>query len=341
MFERETIVEPDATKLAQLYERGFAGAYWNPESAQRFSDTLDAEGNQRYGEDALRIYGIEGIGAGKLSLPYTAVQTHFPNALPGRAQERGDCVSFSTRTAVFGSYMAELVYGRNPSRHTIPKLTEEAELSGCVSSESYYWYRGHSGDGWQCAEAADIALHKSGMWLRQNYPELGFDLTRYSPQLAGRWGSSPPPDSVTHVGQRTLCKNATVCRTYESVRDMLATGNCLSSCGSEAFVNVRNKYGIADRAIGRKWYHAMAYIAVDDRPETVAREGCGLVLVCNSWGSNWISGERSIHNTALRIPHGCFWARWRDIDNRYAIAFGASTGWPARRMPDWGLGGIV
>lgn len=341
MYERETVVAPDAATLQKLYERGFSGAYWNPESAQRFADSIEADGGQRYGEDACRQYRIENAGAGKLSLPYMAVTTHFPNAIPGKAQQRGDCVSFSTRTAVWVSYMSELVYGSNTMRHRIPELSQDAEQSGCISSEAIYWYRGHGGDGWQCAEAADVALHKSSMWLRQDYPELGIDLTNYSPSMAGKWGASPPPDRVTDVGRRNLCRNATVCRTYESVRDMLATGNALSSCGSEAFVSQRNRYGIADRAFGKKWYHAMAYIGVDDRPETVAREGCGLVLICNSWGSNWVSGERTIHGTTLSIPQGCFWARWKDIDGRYSIALGASVGWPARRMPDWGLTGIV
>lgn len=203
MYERETVVAPDAATLQKLYERGFSGAYWNPESAQRFADSIEADGGQRYGEDACRQYRIENAGAGKLSLPYMAVTTHFPNAIPGKAQQRGDCVSFSTRTAVWVSYMSELVYGSNTMRHRIPELSQDAEQSGCISSEAIYWYRGHGGDGWQCAEAADVALHKSSMWLRQDYPELGIDLTNYSPSMAGKWGASPPPDRVTDVGSAT------------------------------------------------------------------------------------------------------------------------------------------
>lgn len=340
MYERATVVAPDPSLLQEMYERGFVGSYWNPDSAQKFGNDIEKQGGVRYGEDACRQFGIEGAGAGKLSLPFMAVTQSFPNAIPGRAQERGDCVSFSTRTAIWISYMNELMYGQNPERHSVPTLSPTAERSGCIATESLYWYRGHGGDGWQCAEAADVAITKSGMWLRQNYPDLGIDLTDYSPQTAGRWGSSPPPSKVTEQGQRNLCRNATVCRSYEAVRDMLATGNAISSCGSEAFQKSRNQWGIANRSNSR-WYHAMAYGAVDDRPETIEREGCGLVLVINSWGSNWISGETLIPGTHLHIPQGCFWARWRDIENRYSIAMGASVGWPARAMPDWGLRGIV
>jgi hypothetical protein len=340
MYERATVVAPDPALLQEMYERGFVGSYWNPASAQKFQEDIELRGGIRYGEDACRLFGIEGAGAGKLSLPYMAVTSHYPNAIPGRAQERGDCVSFSTRTAIWISYMNELVYGTNPKLHGIPQLSPTAEKSGCIATEPLYWYRGHGGDGWQCAEAADVAITKSAMWLRQDYPDLGINLTDYSPQTAGKWGSSPPPQKVTDQGQRNLCRNATVCRTYEAVRDMLATGNALSSCGSEAFQKTRNKFGVANRSPS-KWYHAMAYGAVDDRPETVAREGCGLVLVINSWGSNWISGDRGIAGTSIEIPQGCFWARWSDIDNRYAIAMGASEGWPARRLANWGLEGIV
>lgn len=340
MRERATLDAPDASTLQGLYERGFVGSYWNPEAAQKLGDDVEKMGGLRYGEEACRNYGIAGAGAGKLSLPYLAVVSRYPLCLPGRAQERGDCVSFSTRTAIWISYISELVYGSNPDRHSLPVMDVVAERSGCIATEPLYWYRGHGGDGWQCAEAADVALTSSAMWLRQDYPEININLTDYSPKTAGRWGSSPPPSSVTKIGQRNLCRNATVCRTYESVRDMLATGNAISSCGSQAFSKQRDQYGVASRT-NAKWYHAMVLGGVDDRPETVAREGGGLIAVGNSWGSNWISGETRIDGTDLHIPQGWFWARWRDLDTRYNIALGSSVGWPARLMPDWGLGGIV
>jgi len=337
--DRELIAS-DPLLIEEAYERGLEGAYWDAAGAEHLLKTIEDRGQNRYAEDACSQYGIYGAGEGKLSLPYRAVSDRYPEAIPGRAQERGDCVSFSTRTAIWISYMYELQYGSNPDKHSIPELSDEAVRSGCISSEALYWYRGHSGEGWQCAEAAEIALTKSAMWIRRDYPELGFDLTKYSPQVAGKWGRLSPPAEIVTKGQENLCQNTTVCRTYESVRDMLATGNAISSCGSEAFEKTRNKYGVASRS-RQTWHHAMAYGAVDDRPETIEREGCGLILVINSWGNNWISGERGIPGTDIEIPHGSFWAKWTDLDNRYAVAMGASAGWPARIMPNWGLGGIV
>lgn len=341
MRNRDTLIQPDESLWKRTYERGFVGAFYNAESAQRLREIISQRGGHGYGEDAVRFCGLTGTGAGKLSLPFLAVTRHFPNCFPGFAQARGDCVSHSTRNAIWMSYMNELVYGTNEDKHSIPTLTEVGEKSGCISSSALYWFRGHSGDGWVCAEAAETAITKSAMWLCRDYPELGIDLTKYDADIAGKWGGKPPPEEVVAVGQRNLCKNATVCRNYEAIRDMLANGNAISSCGSEAFQNTRDKYGVARRELGKTWYHAMAYGGVDDRPETVEREGCGLILVGNSWGSNWISGERTIPGTKIQIPQGWFWARWDDLDSRYAVALGASVGWPARKHPNWGLEGIV
>lgn len=340
MPERDTLTVTDSSQLRSIYEAGYQGTYSDPEAVESFSRRIEQFGGQRYGEDAVRSYGLKGIGAGKLSLPFLAVTQNFPNALPGYAQERGSCVAHSTRNALWVSYMAELVYGQNPERHSIPKLSPEAEKSGCISSSGIYWYRNHGGDGWNCAAAAEVALTKSAMWLCQDYPEFGFDLTKYSGSTEGKWGRTPPPEAVTKHGQQYLCRNATVCRDYEALRDLLATGVAISTCGSEAWQNRRNEFGVASRSMSR-WAHAMAVIACDDRPETVEREGCGLLAVQNSWGSNWISGETLIHGTKHRIPQGAFWARWDDFHNRYCIALGASVGWPARRLPNWGLGGII
>jgi hypothetical protein len=340
MSERNTLQVNDTSALRAMYEAGFVGAYHNPAAVEHFTDTIAAMGGQRYGEDATRAFGIAGAGAGKLSLPFLAVTNTYPNAIPGYAQKRGDCVAHSTRNALWVSYMNELVFGSNSDRHAAPTLTPDGEKSGCISSSSLYWYRNHGGDGWICAEAAEVALTKSALWLCQPYPELNLDLTKYDPAVSGKWGRTPPPEAVTKVGQQNLCKNATVCREYEAIRDMLATGNALTTCGMEAWQNTRNRHGVASRSSG-KWAHALCYLGCDDRPETVEREGCGLILIANSWGENWISGETLIPGTGIRIPQGCFWAKWDDCHNRYAIALGASVGWPARRLPNWGLGGIV
>jgi hypothetical protein len=138
-----------------------------------------------------------------------------------------------------------------------------------------------------------------------------------------------------------LCSNATVCKTYEQARDMLANGYALSTCGMEAFVSQRDAFGVCKRNHGDSWAHAMAAIAVDDRSETVQRFGCGLLLIQNSWPSSYLSGPDVIYGTKYRIPQGSFWAKWTDLKDRYMVAIGPSKGWPANNLPDWGLGDII
>jgi hypothetical protein len=324
-------------KAQQIYEDGFDGCYPDPDAAARLWQTVRDMGGDPF--DAARRYGLSGSGAGKLSLPFLAQLRLYPDSLPGVAQQRGDCVSFSTRTAAVGSYCASLVYGSNEHGYVAPVVSPVARQNGVASTEALYWYRGYDGDGWSCAAAADIAISKSGIVLRQKYPDLGLDLTEYSPTMAGKWGRLSPPEKVQAMTNDNLCRNATNCKTYEEVRDMLANGYCLSTCGSEAFTDKRNAYGICDRT-NKTWHHAIAAIAVDDRPETVEREKGGLILLCNSWG-DYVGGARAIWNTDKQIPVGSFWARWRDIEDRYFIALGPSVGWPANKLPNWGLENIV
>ena len=182
-------------------------------------------------------------------------------------------------------------------------------------------------------------MSKSGLWLRQNYPELGFDLTEYSGRMTERWGRTSPPAEVKAVGQEHLVRTATRASTFEEVRDLIANGYAITSCGGESFSNRRDKCGVSERTRGG-WAHAMAYLGVDDRPEIHELYDGPLVLVQNSWGSGWIDGPRDVWGTSLKIPHGAFWARWSDLDRRRAIAFSGVMGWPAQQLPDW-TGGVL
>lgn len=323
-----------------VYEMGLLGAWNDPKDDNDLVESISARGGSANGADVCYDNSLTQSGSGRLNLGYIAAMRLYPDCLPGGAQERGDCVTWSTRNAVISSYANELLFGSNRDGLDAPRVSDDARLNGVIATESWYWFRGHSGEGWTCSAAAKVAMEKSGMWLRQNYEQFGFDLTKYSPSLAGRWGSSPPPQEIVEWGSKTLVKTTTFVRTYDELRDLIANGNCVSSCGSEAFVGNRNEDGLCVRS-SKSWAHAMALLAVDDRPEMVAKYGCGLVLVQNSWGEGYLSGPRQIRNSAYSIPLGSFWAKWTDIRNRQMVAFSAVNGWPGRRMPNWGLTGIV
>ena len=331
------------TELLALYSGGFRGFIPDPRADAEFEDHLRAKGLYAFAAEAIEDYHLQDVGKGKLSLTFLAAERLYPGCLPGGAQGRGSCVAWSTRNAALVSYCAYLLYGDNTERFAPPKVSDTAIANGVFSTEGIYWWRRTmSIDGWTCSSAADVVIKQCGLLERKAYPEIDLDLTTYSASTEGKWGGlrSLPPETVAEVCKQHLVTNATVVKGYDQARAMIASGYALSSCGSEAFENKRDSWGVCKRNFGDSWAHAMAIQAVDDRPETIAKYGCGLVNVQNSWGS-YLTGEDRINGTDQRIPVGSFWARWEDVENRYFVALGPSIGWKAAKLPDWGLEGIL
>jgi hypothetical protein len=328
-------VSPD--EVVRMYMDGFSGA-WKDEQARRvWQANVTADGMYAHANDACRMFGLTGTGAGKLWLLFPHIEELFPGALPGPPQARGDCVSRSSSNAALASLCAEIIYGK-PDEITgkvegAPEVPPAGIANGVLSSEYLYWWRGYDGDGWDCATAADM-ITKNGMLLRKQYPELGLDLTKYSGNLAGKYGRTRPPAAIMQEGQIHPVRTTTECSTYTEVLDLIANGFGISSCGSEGFENSRNDDGVSRRS--GSWAHAMAYLGADDRADTRQKYGEGLILVCNSWGT-WNSGPKRIRNTSIDIPDGCFWAKWSDVRNRHCIAYASVAGWPRKKLPDYGF----
>ena len=326
------------------YAAGFRGVYVDADARERLVQLIESEGQSADGGESCQRYGLVGSGAGKLSMPFHVIEQVFPGSLPASAQDRGDCVSHSTRNAILGSLACEIAAGTADEQsgqiEGVPQVTEAARLDGVLATEPNYWWRNHGGDGDSCDRAAECAMRQAGMWLRKDYPEVGIDLTRYSGRTAGKWGSRNPPADIKAIGQDHLVRTTTRARSFEQVRDLLANGYCISSCGGESFSNKRDENGVSSRTRGG-WAHAMAYLAVDDRDETKSRYGGEpLIYLMNSWGKRWNSGGRRVLGTDVDIPEGGFWARWSDIRNRYAIAFSGLAGWPPQRFDRWFRAGV-
>ena len=324
------------------YLRGLVGVYADPAASERLTQYLLLQGQAPDGGTTCRRYGLVGSGAGTLSAPWAVIEQVFPGSLPASAQTRGDCVSHSTRTACLGTLACEIAAGQPDEvtglREGAPDISDEARRDGVLSTEAIYWFRGHGSDGWSCDHAAEVVLKESGLWLRKKYESLGIDLTTYSGKVAGKWGSSAPGTEVRKIGGQHLVRTATRVKTFEEVRDLLANGYCISSCGSESWSETRDTNGVSRRT-PQGWAHALAYLGVDDRDETRKAYGEPLVLIQNSW-ARWNSGGRIVLGTPLEIPHGAFWSKWSDCKARYAIAFSGVAGWPAKRLPDW-TGGLL
>lgn len=325
-------------EVVEHYANGFAGAKPStPEETAEYEQAVQDSGGVLFGSVAGTAFTES--HKGKLVAHFVHVQEFYPGCWPGPAQTRGDCVTQNDKNAKIYCHVCDILSGV-PDAHTgvlegVIDVSAEGIKQGLFATEVSYWFRGYNGDGWSCEAAAAVSMKSAGCVPRKNYPEIGIDLTRYSGATAGKWGKKPPPEEVRNAINKNLVHTTTRLRTFEEVRDFLGNGYGISSCGSEGFSSTRDENGVSSRR--GSWSHAMAYIGVDDRPETHEKYGGPLVLVLNSWGK-WNSGPRRVMGTDIDIPEGSFWARWKDIKNRSMIAYSGVNGWPARSLPDYSPG---
>lgn len=339
----EELFFTDVFDIVKAYEQGFLGAYADPKADEELWAFVQANGGIPDGALACQSFGLEDSGKGKLSLPVLEILSLYPGCLPGGAQGRGDCVSWSTRTAGLGTMCCEITSGKpdevSGKLEGAPEVSDVAIAFGVLSTEAIYNWRRHGGDGWTCSAAAQVVLKESGLWLRKKYDEIGVDFTAYSARNAGMYGSRTPPASWLEIGKNHLIRTATEVTAYEQLRDFLANGYCISSCGGESWSNVRDENGVSKRT-AKGWAHALAYLAVDDRPEIIKLYGEPLVLIQNSWGE-WNEGGTRIYGTNYNIPVGSFWSKWSDMKNRHMIAFSGVNGWPPKKLKSYGARGNI
>jgi hypothetical protein len=351
-------VELPTAEVIELYRRGCAGARYSKEAVDEFKRVMMVPESGR----AVSSSGMAGDGAGKLVVPFVFALELYPGCWPGPGQERGDCVSHGTKNASLLTMCCDIASGQIDEQsgkpEEAPVVSAEAIKNGVISSEAYYWQRGYNGDGWYCPAAAKVACQVSGLYLRQPYPDLGLDLTRYSGKTAGRWGSPPPPANVTAVGAQHLIHQATQVKSFEDLRDLLYNGYGILDCGQEGYSDRRDDWGASGRQ--GSWGHSMSELAVDDRPEAHGKYGGPLVLILNSWGK-WNTGPRDIYGSAklvppdrkdawiqkgivssstgnILIPEGSFWSPWSQCKARERFALSGAHGWPKKVLPplDWG-----
>ena len=325
--------------IEQRYAEGLRGVYRDDDAAARLTKMVKAQGQSPTSDDTVANYGLTGSGEGKLSAPFAIIEKIFPGSLPATAQGVGSCVAHNARNAALGTIACEIAAGKpdevSGKVEGKPEVSEEAQRDGVFSTESIYWFRNHGGpDGWSCEHAAEVMTSQSGLWVRKDYPEIGINLTRYSAKTEVRWGRPLPPQNVQELGKKNLIRTVTRISSYENLRDLMANGYCVSSCGGESFSAQRDENGVAQQT-REGWAHAMAYLAVDDRDVVKRRYNGPLVLVQNSWGPRWGSGGRRVLDTQLDIPLGSFWARWSDISRRSALAYSSIVGWPPQSFDNW------
>jgi hypothetical protein len=351
-----TGMSPDQIK--QAYESGFSGIFFDEDAADERAQTCTRLFGADNVEDLATSNGWAGAAAGELVLTFLPMLEQFPRCLPGGAQGTGDCVSWGQRNAYLFTMVADVISGMadavSGKIEGFPDVSATATLNGVIATEYLYGFRGHGGAGWSCDASAN-AVAKYGMILRQNYPELGVNYERYDVNNATRYGTRPPPENYQAVGKLHLGGASASISAPDSLRDAIANGHGVNSCGSEGFASQRDANGFAKRS--GSWPHSMQILACDNRPWVKQAYGEDFAfLVPNSWGISWISGSRDIYDSAkyvpaskraeweakdivnpktgnILIPEGSFWCPWKDIRNRSFFALSGIRGWaPKPRM---------
>lgn len=293
--------------IHKSYNDGLVGAIPDPAG----SASLKEEIATRYGSNKFQLAHLEGYGDDKIVLHYEATRQYDPKAYEEENQTTGDCVSHATRNAVQTTASVEAFVKKEPE--IVPKR---------FATENIYGDRGHTGPGASCPRLAKYVMSKGGILLRQDYPELGINLSKYNASIGIRWGGRGVPDKVNQEASKHQITNLIVPKSVQEVKDLIAAGYAASACSGMGFSSQRDENGIA-RQTG-SWAHAMTIIAGDDSRQRLDEY---LVLIANSWG-NWNSGPK-VHNQ----PNGSFWIR-ESVLKRYLSSgqitfFSSFNGWPA------------
>lgn len=331
------------------YSAGLIGCKANPRADEVFVDSVIRHGGNPNGGEVAHEWEFAEAGKGKLSLLFPAAQTVFPGCLPGPAQLWGDCVGAAAANGFLLSLAQEIADGK-PDEVTgkiegAPDIPDEGVKQGVVARESIFAWRGwtdadgrgRAGDGWFCSAAAKAVTEK-GVLVRKPYPELGFDLTRYTEETIKLGGVKKPSDKWFDQSKQNVARTATFVKGRDQVRDFIAAGYGIFQCSSLGFEKTRNEDGVSRQTT--TWQHAQSWSGYDDREITIKKYGQPLVLWTNSW-SAWNTGPRRILGTAIDIPPGSYWALASTIDQCQCIALSSVAGWPRRRHTTFGATGNV
>ncbi len=300
-------------ELLDAYDNGFVGGECDPEDVKALLGELPMP---MFGVAA---WSLDSSGKGKLSLPFKSLLKFDKSFGPSERQTTGDCVSHSTRNAVDITRAVEI---------DVKGEAESFEARG--ATEAIYQSRGHMGQGMTCSGAARYVNKSGGILLRKDYGDV--DLSTYKSSLGAK--KRIPNDIYITEAKKHQVTTISLVATIEEARDALANGYSLSCCSGIGFTSNRDTNGISNRK--GSWSHAMAWIACDDTREIYDET---LFLIQNSWGQ-WNSGPKR-HGQ----PDGSFWVREKDarsiLNAKGSFVFSDVDGFPARQLPDYGLGGWV
>lgn len=325
----------------EAYNNGLQGARVDPRADEMLVDLVMRTGGDPDGGRVAYQWGLEGAGKDKLSLLFPYVEQCYPSAFPGPTQLTGDCVAACSARVILTSLCCEAVLGRADEEtgmiEEAPAVSDVARKNFPIAQESLWMWRGYDQDGWSCSAAAQVAMEK-GFLLRQDYPSLGFDLTKYTPQSIKIGGSKNPGAAALAECRKHRVRTVTVIEDYMAVGDYIASGFAVANCSAMGFSSTRNEDGVSEQR--GTWQHSQGIYGWDARPITVKKYGEPLALWGNQWAV-WNTGPRRILGTNIDIPEGFFWNKASNLRRAKCIAYSSILGWPRKMLPDFGFAGHI
>lgn len=261
----------DATpeQVVEAYNQGMQGWIWNLQVEREWEQFWS--GQQSLYSQAPQLKDSHKDPDKQRVLLYRYREQYDPGAFSMEAQTTGDCVSHGDRNA------------RDSSR-CVEMAIKNAEFSYYRrgATETTYAMRGHSGEGMDPARAAQIVT-KYGWLFRENYPDLGFDLTKYNSSIGSNFGRSGLPQKVLDYMQKHYNVGSSARPdTVEETLDLMANGHSGHSGQSWGTSSSQPADGI-NRGPGPRWGHDMSHQGYDLTQEFFKSDP--VAFVPNQWGA--------------------------------------------------------
>lgn len=251
-----------------------------------------------------------GTGAGRTRLLYQDYRTVTGETYRPRAQLNSpSCVANACAAAVDILTSVEIARGE-PER--LPNERVAVEPIYGLSRQEIGGLSSRAGGGSHCIWAAQ-AVQQFGVVYQKNYALIGIDLSEYSTDKCREYGSQGVPDSLELLAQIHPVQDYIRINNYADLRDAIYNGCPCIVGSSQGFGRKSGAKRDSDGFLSppfwtAKWKHAMAIIAICDDPE---RPGA---LIINSWGPNWISGNKKFGDE----PDGSFWVDKKVLERMIA-----------------------
>lgn len=221
---------------------------------------------------------------------------HFPTF----RQETGDCVSMGAANAV--NYL-QAVQIAMEGRHFKFRPAYPPWIYGVSRTAP------DIGAGKLGRSAGSVG--RWGIETLTGYGALAADaegVPEYRGKVADSWGYHGVPEKFFPLAEDFTVGSAAQVRSYEDVRDAIASGYPVTVASNRGFrMEPREYRGRHWGVPSGQWNHQMCFIGVDDQAESPS--GRGGVYCLNSWGEN-------AHGKPLNgEPPGGFWVDRKTVDS--------------------------